>query len=152
MASSLFVSTVPPQRLRIHTGRLHTDRQPCTYSHSSELHTSLLPPRSTGERPSCSSSAGSWLTLGKWTCVPSGPRAYPLAHADLFSVSPSVCAIIVCGQWTAMLTRSVGYHRLWSHRAFTAAPSLRVVLAAMGSTGFQGSIKWWVLRHRLHHR
>ncbi|RSH94147.1 hypothetical protein EHS25_003950 [Saitozyma podzolica] len=36
---------------------------------------------------------------------------------------------------------TVGYHRLWSHRAFTAAPPLRVVLAAMGSTGFQGSIK-----------
>ncbi|WWC92552.1 uncharacterized protein L201_007511 [Kwoniella dendrophila CBS 6074] len=44
------------------------------------------------------------------------------------------------------------YHRLWSHRAFTATGPLRVVLAWMGSMGFQGSIKWWVLRHRLHHR
>ncbi|RSH87110.1 hypothetical protein EHS25_003599 [Saitozyma podzolica] len=47
---------------------------------------------------------------------------------------------------------TIGYHRLWSHRAFTAATPLRAVLAAMGSMGFQGSIKWWVLRHRLHHR
>ena len=46
----------------------------------------------------------------------------------------------------------VGYHRLWSHRAFTATLPLRIVLAWMGSMGFQGSIKWWVLRHRLHHR
>jgi hypothetical protein len=45
-----------------------------------------------------------------------------------------------------------GYHRLWSHRAFTAALPLRITLAWMGSMGFQGSIKWWVLRHRLHHR
>ncbi|KAM0788281.1 hypothetical protein ACM66B_001427 [Microbotryomycetes sp. NB124-2] len=47
---------------------------------------------------------------------------------------------------------TVGYHRLWSHRAFTATLPLRIVLAAMGCLGFQGSIKWWVLRHRLHHR
>ncbi|KDE03148.1 hypothetical protein MVLG_06343 [Microbotryum lychnidis-dioicae p1A1 Lamole] len=47
---------------------------------------------------------------------------------------------------------TIGYHRLWSHRSFTAAFPLRVVLAGMGCLGFQGSIKWWVLRHRLHHR
>lgn len=47
---------------------------------------------------------------------------------------------------------TIGYHRLWSHRAFTATMPLRVVLAWMASMGFQGSCKWWVLRHRLHHR
>lgn len=47
---------------------------------------------------------------------------------------------------------TVGYHRLWSHKAFTARLPLRIVLGVLGSLGFQGSIKWWVLRHRLHHR
>ncbi|ORY88843.1 fatty acid desaturase-domain-containing protein [Leucosporidium creatinivorum] len=47
---------------------------------------------------------------------------------------------------------TVGYHRLWSHRSFSASLPLRIVLAGMGCLGFQGSIKWWVLRHRLHHR
>jgi fatty-acid desaturase len=47
---------------------------------------------------------------------------------------------------------TLGYHRLWSHRAYTATTPARVVLAWMGCMGFQGSIKWWVLRHRLHHR
>ncbi|ORY21154.1 hypothetical protein BCR39DRAFT_554136 [Naematelia encephala] len=47
---------------------------------------------------------------------------------------------------------TIGYHRLWSHRAFTARLPLRIALAWMGSLGFQGSIKWWVMRHRLHHR
>ncbi|KAI5475934.1 hypothetical protein MNV49_000709 [Pseudohyphozyma bogoriensis] len=51
---------------------------------------------------------------------------------------------------TAWIT--IGYHRLWAHKAFTASFPLRVVLAGMGCLGFQGSIKWWVLRHRLHHR
>ncbi|KAJ4488495.1 hypothetical protein J3R30DRAFT_3436177 [Lentinula aciculospora] len=47
---------------------------------------------------------------------------------------------------------TVGYHRLWSHRAFRATISIRFLLAILGSAGFQGSIKWWCLRHRLHHR
>ncbi|KAK4704034.1 stearoyl-CoA desaturase (Delta-9 desaturase), partial [Phenoliferia sp. Uapishka_3] len=47
---------------------------------------------------------------------------------------------------------TLGYHRLWSHKSFTASFPLRVVLAGMGCLGFQGSIRWWVLRHRLHHR
>jgi stearoyl-CoA desaturase (delta-9 desaturase) len=47
---------------------------------------------------------------------------------------------------------TVGYHRLWSHRAYTARLPFRLALAIMGTLAFQGSIKWWVLRHRLHHR
>lgn len=52
----------------------------------------------------------------------------------------------------ASLGITMGYHRLWSHRAYEARLPLRVVLGVMGTLGFQGSIKWWVLRHRLHHR
>ncbi|KAG1757208.1 hypothetical protein EDB19DRAFT_1891012 [Suillus lakei] len=47
---------------------------------------------------------------------------------------------------------TIGYHRLWSHRAFRANVYVRVILAAFGCSAFQGSIKWWCLRHRLHHR
>lgn len=36
---------------------------------------------------------------------------------------------------------TVGYHRLYSHKAFKAAPGVRVALALLGSAGFQGSIK-----------
>lgn len=54
--------------------------------------------------------------------------------------------------WFTMLGITAGYHRLWSHRAFQASVPLRAFLALCGTNGFQGSIKWWVLRHRLHHR
>ncbi|KAF9053392.1 hypothetical protein BJ165DRAFT_1339927 [Panaeolus papilionaceus] len=47
---------------------------------------------------------------------------------------------------------TVGYHRLHSHKSFRASLPVRVVLAILGSGAFQGSIKWWTLRHRLHHR
>ncbi|KZT62669.1 hypothetical protein CALCODRAFT_548885 [Calocera cornea HHB12733] len=46
----------------------------------------------------------------------------------------------------------IGYHRLFCHHAFVASLPLRIALAFMGTNGSQGSIKWWVLRHRLHHR
>jgi len=36
----------------------------------------------------------------------------------------------------------LGYHRLWSHRSFTAKLPLRIILAAMGTLGFQGSIRF----------
>lgn len=47
---------------------------------------------------------------------------------------------------------TMGYHRLWSHRSYKASPLLQLILAIMGTLAFQGSIKWWVTRHRLHHR
>ncbi|KAJ7207592.1 hypothetical protein GGX14DRAFT_521999 [Mycena pura] len=47
---------------------------------------------------------------------------------------------------------TIGYHRLYSHRAFKAKFAVRVVLAALGSAACQRSIKWWCLLHRLHHQ
>ncbi|KAF8481648.1 hypothetical protein DFH94DRAFT_403321 [Russula ochroleuca] len=47
---------------------------------------------------------------------------------------------------------TVGYHRLYSHRSFNASLGIRAALALVGASAFQGSIKWWCLRHRLHHR
>lgn len=36
---------------------------------------------------------------------------------------------------------TIGYHRLYSHRAFRAAFGVRVALATLGASAFQGSIK-----------
>ena len=46
----------------------------------------------------------------------------------------------------------VGYHRLWAHRSYNAAPALQYVLAMWGTGAVQGSIKWWSRGHRAHHR
>lgn len=47
---------------------------------------------------------------------------------------------------------TVGYHRCFSHRAFTPHPALEWFLAVAGAGAFQGSIKWWGRNHRVHHR
>ena len=47
---------------------------------------------------------------------------------------------------------TMGYHRLFSHRAYTASKSLQWFLAIAGAGAFEGSIKWWGRNHRIHHR
>ncbi|EDO15781.1 hypothetical protein Kpol_478p17 [Vanderwaltozyma polyspora DSM 70294] len=47
---------------------------------------------------------------------------------------------------------TAGYHRLWSHRAYSARWPLRLFFGIFGSASVQGSIKWWGHSHRIHHR
>ncbi|MFD0632299.1 acyl-CoA desaturase [Catenulispora yoronensis] len=46
---------------------------------------------------------------------------------------------------------TVGFHRLLTHRSFTAKPALRTALALAGSMSFQGAVISWVATHRRHH-
>ena len=46
---------------------------------------------------------------------------------------------------------TIGFHRLLTHRSFTAAPALRAVLAIAGSMSFEGDVIGWVAIHRRHH-
>lgn len=47
---------------------------------------------------------------------------------------------------------TVGYHRLFSHRAFVVGPCTRAALGIAGALAAQGPITDWVSRHRQHHR
>jgi len=47
---------------------------------------------------------------------------------------------------------TAGYHRLWSHRSYTASFPVRFGLALLGAGALQGSIRWWSRAHRAHHR
>src|ERR1051325_6035076 len=46
---------------------------------------------------------------------------------------------------------SVGFHRLFTHRSFTAVRPLRVALAVAGSMAVEGSVISWTATHRRHH-
>jgi stearoyl-CoA desaturase (Delta-9 desaturase) len=46
---------------------------------------------------------------------------------------------------------TVGYHRLLTHRSFTAPGWVRALLAVAGSMAVQGSVISWVAAHRRHH-
>ena len=52
--------------------------------------------------------------------------------------------------WTG-LGITVGYHRLFTHRAFETSTALRVVFAIAGSMAIQGPVSRWAADHRRHH-
>lgn len=86
--------------------------------------------------------------------------AYLLAHlsgtsglpSSLFHVSTRLKFITLFAAWLNLLGITAGYHRLWSHAAFRANTGLSIFLAIIGLCSFQGSARWWVFKHRLHHR
>jgi stearoyl-CoA desaturase (delta-9 desaturase) len=47
---------------------------------------------------------------------------------------------------------TVGFHRLFSHRAFEAGGVVQFTLAALGSMAVQGPLLRWVAFHRRHHQ
>ncbi|KXN86974.1 Acyl-CoA desaturase [Leucoagaricus sp. SymC.cos] len=52
----------------------------------------------------------------------------------------------------SMLGVTAGYHRLWSHRSYSASTLLRMFLICGGTSAVQGSCLWWAKAHRSHHR
>ena len=47
---------------------------------------------------------------------------------------------------------TIGYHRLFTHEAFTAGRTMRAVLALAGSLAVEGRVVDWVADHRKHHQ
>ena len=90
-----------------------------------------------------------WLNLLGITVRLSSPRARVSSscrhHTALVLILLADFALLV-----GLL--QAGYHRLWSHNSYRATYGLRVFLAIIGLMSFQGSARWWVLKHRLHHR
>jgi stearoyl-CoA desaturase (Delta-9 desaturase) len=46
---------------------------------------------------------------------------------------------------------TVGYHRMFTHRAFESSRVFRAVIAVLGSMAVEGSVITWVADHRKHH-
>jgi stearoyl-CoA desaturase (Delta-9 desaturase) len=60
-----------------------------------------------------------------------------------------VVAFVMYAATTTGLT--VGYHRLFTHRSFKPAPSVKAALAILGMMAAQGPLLFWVGSHRRHH-
>ncbi len=60
----------------------------------------------------------------------------------------------VFGLYLALCGFSItaGYHRLWSHKTYEAAPALRYFWAFWGACSIQNTILIWSSGHRRHHR
>jgi stearoyl-CoA desaturase (delta-9 desaturase) len=67
-------------------------------------------------------------------------------------VGPTALAILAVGYVLTGVGITVGYHRLFTHRAFETFPAVRYVLAVLGQMGVEGDVVTWVADHRKHHQ
>jgi stearoyl-CoA desaturase (delta-9 desaturase) len=59
---------------------------------------------------------------------------------------------LLCGFYLlTALGVTLGYHRMFTHRAFEASRTFRAIVAILGSMAVQGSVITWVADHRKHH-
>jgi stearoyl-CoA desaturase (delta-9 desaturase) len=60
--------------------------------------------------------------------------------------------VVMAGMYlVTALGITIGYHRLFTHNAFSARKPLRYALAVLGSMAVQGPLSDWVADHRKHH-
>ncbi|MBD1566978.1 acyl-CoA desaturase [Vibrio sp. S12_S33] len=59
--------------------------------------------------------------------------------------------LVVCFSF-CNLSITAGYHRLWSHKAYEAHWSLRILFALGGAFALQNSALHWSSDHRVHHK
>jgi stearoyl-CoA desaturase (Delta-9 desaturase) len=53
--------------------------------------------------------------------------------------------------WLRMFAISAGYHRYFSHRAYSTSRVFQFVLAFLAQSSAQKSVLWWAAKHRHHH-
>jgi stearoyl-CoA desaturase (delta-9 desaturase) len=66
---------------------------------------------------------------------------------DLFQILLFVFFYFATG-----LSITLGYHRLFSHRAFKATSPVRLLAVFLGAAAFEGSVLAWSADHRRHHK
>jgi stearoyl-CoA desaturase (Delta-9 desaturase) len=60
-------------------------------------------------------------------------------------------AICVVLYWLRIFAIGAGYHRYFSHRAYSTSRTFQFVLAVAAQTSAQKSVLWWAAMHRHHH-
>jgi len=86
------------------------------------------------------------------------PSAVPfvLAHLACFAAiwtgvtweSLGMCVVLY---WARIFGISAGYHRYFSHRAYSTSRVFQFLLAVLSQSTAQKSILWWASKHRHHH-
>ncbi len=67
------------------------------------------------------------------------------------AIGPLELALLVSTYVITCLGVTLGYHRMFTHRAFESSRTFRATIAILGSMAVQGSVITWVADHRKHH-
>ena len=86
------------------------------------------------------------------------PQTFPflLVHAGCIAAiwsGVSWQAIAICAglYGLRMFAIGAGYHRYFSHRAYSTSRAFQFVLAFLAQSSAQKSVLWWAAKHRHHH-
>jgi stearoyl-CoA desaturase (Delta-9 desaturase) len=71
--------------------------------------------------------------------------------AILTGVTWQAAVICVCLYWVRMFGITAGYHRYFSHRAYSTSRVFQFMLAFLAQSSLQKSVLWWAATHRHHH-
>ncbi len=86
------------------------------------------------------------------------PSAVPfvLVHLACFAAiwtGVTWTSVLLCISlyWLRIFAIGAGYHRYFSHRAYTTSRAFQFILAVMSQSTAQKSVLWWAAKHRHHH-
>jgi stearoyl-CoA desaturase (delta-9 desaturase) len=86
------------------------------------------------------------------------PSALPFVLVHLACVAAiwsgitwQAIAICVALYWLRIFAIGAGYHRYFSHRAYSTSRTFQFLLAVLAQSSAQKSILWWAAKHRHHH-
>jgi stearoyl-CoA desaturase (Delta-9 desaturase) len=67
------------------------------------------------------------------------------------AIGPLELGLLVGLYVVTALGVTLGYHRMFTHRAFESSRAFRAIVAVLGSMAIEGSVITWVADHRKHH-
>ncbi len=86
------------------------------------------------------------------------PSAIPFVIVHLVCVAAiwtgitwQAVAIGIVLYWVRIFAVGAGYHRYFSHRAYSTSRAFQFVLALLSQSTAQKSVLWWAAKHRHHH-
>ena len=87
--------------------------------------------------------------------VVAGPwlgSALLVASWALAGVRTASLVALAIGYALGTLSVTIGFHRYFAHRAFTASRPVAIAFVILGSMSAQGPLLYWVATHRRHHQ
>src|SRR5581483_5651599 len=67
------------------------------------------------------------------------------------AIGPLELGLMIGFYSLTLLGVTLGYHRMFTHRAFESSRAFRAIIAVIGSMAVEGSVITWVADHRKHH-
>lgn len=84
--------------------------------------------------------------------VPAVGTVAAIAHAAIYGFGAFEATVLITLYFATLSGITLGFHRLWAHRAFQARAPFRLVLGILGSMTAQGPLLYWTANHRRHHK